>query len=58
MKKKKEIQEKEKNEREIEKEKLPRKKKDKKIDIEGIEIIDSDTEGKEIDPDEDPFLKW
>ncbi len=56
--KKKEILEKEKNEREIEKEKQPRKKKDKKIDIEGIEIIDSETEGKEIDPDDDPFLKW
>ena len=30
---------------------------DKKIDIEGIGIIDSETEGKEIDPDDDRFLK-
>ena len=56
--KKKEIMEKERNEKELEKEKQPRRKKDKKNEIEGIEIVDTDTEAKEIDPEEDPFLKW
>ncbi len=56
--KKKEIMEKERKEKKLEKEKQPRRKKDKKNEIEGIEIVDTDTEAKEIDPEEDPFLKW